>query len=63
MSVGIVSAIYIYTLTEVCLLFYYVGQLNFQESFTKGHTGTKCYLSKLVVEVYSIEFLCSALGD
>ena len=39
------------------------GRLNFQGAFTKGHTRTKCYLSKFVVEANSVEFLCSALGD
>ena len=49
----------------MCMKIAFLLQLNFQEAFTEGHTWTKCsgYLSKLVVEVNSIEFLCSALGD
>ena len=39
------------------------GRLNFKGAFTKGHMQTKCYLSKFVGEVNSVEFLCSALGD
>ena len=57
MSIGVVSAF------SAMDFFIWWGQLNFSGASTKGHMLTKCYLSKFVVEVNSVEFLCSALGD
>ena len=54
MSVGIVSAF------SAMDFFYLVGLVEFPRGI---HEGTKCYLSKFVVEAHSVEFLCSSLGD
>ena len=44
-------------------LFFMVGRLNLEEALERADLSTKCYLVNLVIDVSTMQFLCSALNE